>query len=489
MDCKDDFCRLWLKGSSKCASLAIVAALLLAVCGCKAHTSKNASEAAQAQHPVEPIKDTMTPAQRQARMAWWEAARFGMFIHWGLYSEAAGYWNGKPVPFMGEWIMNTGKIPVADYKKLAAHFDPTQFNADQWVSMAKAAGVKYIVITAKHHDGFAMFNSAANPFNIVDATPYHRDPLKALAVACHKQGIKLGFYYSQDQDWTAPGGAAVHGHWDKAQDGSFANYIHTKVLPQLRELLTNYQGYDAPDEIWFDTPQVDMTPQLAGEIVTLLNQHPNVLWNNRLGGGYQGDFETPEQHIPPQGFPGKAWETCMTINGTWGYKKDDTNFKSVETLLHNLIDIASKGGNYLLNVGPEASGIIPQPEQQRMLAIGKWLKVNGEAIYGTTPGPFSQEHGAYSPTEKDKHGKPLWIPVWDWRATAKPGKVFVSIFQWPNGEFKLPAMDAKISKAYLLADPHHKPLKFTQQAGGIEVKLPAAAPDPIASVLVLETQS
>lgn len=452
-----------------------------------AQTQTSAAAAENGQHPVEPIKDTMTQAQRDARMAWWDQARFGMFIHWGLYSEAAGYWDGKPVGFMGEWIMNTDKIPVADYKKLAAHFDPTKFNADAWVSMAKAAGVKYIVITAKHHEGFAMFKSDANKFNIVDATPFKRDPLKELAVACHKQGIKLGFYYSQDQDWTAPGGAARHGHWDKAQDGDFAEYVHMKVIPQLKELLSNYQSEDAPVEIWFDTPMKDMTPELGGEIVALLNKYPNLLWNNRLGGGYTGDFETPEQHIPPQGYPGEHWETCMTINGTWGFKSDDTNFKSTEKLLRNLIDISSKGGNYLLNVGPDATGVIPQPEQERMLAIGKWLKVNGEAIYGSHPGPFSKEHGAYSATEKDNKGKPAWVPVWDWRATAKPGKVFVSIFQWPGEKFTLPAMDAPVTKAYMLADRKHRALKVSQNGDGVTVELPATAPDPIASVLVLQT--
>ncbi len=421
------------------------------------------------QHPVEPVKDTMTQAQRDARMAWWNQARFGMFIHWGLYAEAAGYWNGKSIPFLGEWIMHTAKIPVADYQKLAATFDPTKFNADAWVSMAKAAGVKYMVITSKHHDGFAMFKSNANKFNIVDATPFKRDPLKELAIACHKQGIKFGFYYSQDQDWTAPGGASLRGgHWDKAQDGSFAEYLHTKAIPQLKELLANYQSEDAPAEIWFDTPTPDMTPELAGEIVTLLNQHPNLLWNNRLGGGYSGDFETPEQHIPPQGFPGKAWETCMTINDTWGFKKDDTNFKSTETLLWNLIDIASKGGNYLLNVGPDATGVIPQPEQDRMLAMGQWLKINGEAIYDTHAGPFSQEHGAYSSTKKDKKGNPVWVPVWDWRATAEPDKVFVSILHWPGTKFMLPPM-------------------FSQSEKGITITLPETAPDPIASVLVLQS--
>ncbi len=446
------------------------------------------TSADSSQHAVKAIQDTETTAQRDARMAWWRDARFGMFIHWGLYAQAAGTWDGKPVDWMGEWIMDTAKVPVADYKKLAAQFNPKKFDADQWVAMAKASGVKYIVITSKHHEGFAMFKSNVNKFNIVDATPFKRDPLKELAIACHKQGIKLGFYYSQDQDWTAPGGAAKHGHWDKAQDGSFADYVHTKVIPQLKELLTNYQSEDAPVEIWFDTPMKDMTPELGGEIVTLLNKYPNLLWNNRMGGGYLGDFSTPEQHVPPQGFPGKDWETCMTINGTWGYKSSDTNFKSTETLLRNLIDIASKGGNYLLNVGPDATGVIPQPEQDRLLAMGKWLKVNGEAIYGSTAGPFTEEHGAYSSTEKDNQGKPLWVPVWNWRATAKPGKIYVSIFQWPGAVFTLPAVEGKVSKAYMLADSRHSALKVLQNANGVMVTLPATALDPIASVLVFETQ-
>ena len=235
-------------------------------------------------HPVQAIQDTETKAQRDARMAWWREARFGMFIHWGLYAAPAGIWDGKQVPDIGEWIMNNAKIPVASYKQLTSQFNPTQFNADAWVSLAKAAGVKYMVITAKHHDGFAMFKSNADDFNIVDATKFKRDPLKELTTAAHRQGLRFGFYYSQDQDWTAPGGAAMHGgHWDKAQDGDFATYLHTKAIPQLQELLTNYQGQAAPDVIWFDTPTKEMTPELAGEIVKLVNAHPRLIWNNRLG--------------------------------------------------------------------------------------------------------------------------------------------------------------------------------------------------------------
>jgi len=401
--------------------------------------------------------------QRDARMAWWREARFGMFIHWGVYAVPGGIWEGKDIGGGGEWVMHEAKIAVADYKKLPAQFNPVKFDADAWVAVAKAAGMKYIVITAKHHDGFAMFASKASPFNIVDATPFKRDPLKELAAACRKQGIKLGFYYSQDQDWTAPGGASFGGHWDKAQDGDFASYLHTKAIPQLKELLTNYQ--DAPAVIWFDTPTADMTPALSQEIVALLKEHPGLIWNNRLGGGDPGDTETPEQHIPPTGYPGRDWETCMTINDTWGFKTHDLKWKSTETLLRNLIDIASKGGNYLLNVGPDAEGLIPPPEVERLEAVGQWLKINGEAIYGTQAGPF-------------RRGLP-----WG-RATQKPGQLFLHVFDWPKDGRLLVPIGSPIESAALLAEPS-KNLAMKKTEAGLEIAVPNEAPDAIATVIVL----
>jgi alpha-L-fucosidase len=445
-------------------------------------------------HPVAAIQDTETAAQRDARMAWWREARFGMFIHWGLYSIPAGTWNGKQIPSIGEWIMNRASIPVADYKALASQFNPTAFSAHDIVALAKSAGMKYIVITAKHHDGFAMFDSKADPFNIVQATPFHRDPLHELAEECRKQGIKLGFYYSQDQDWTAPGGAAYKTgnhdlpshHWDPAQDGDFASYLHTKAIPQLKELLTNYG--DFPVVIWFDTPTIDMTPALAGEIVALLNQHPNLIWNNRLGGGYKGDTETPEQYIPAQGYPGRDWEACMTMNDTWGYKSYDTNFKSTETLLRNLIDIASKGGNYLLNIGPDSKGNVPSAEIERLQQVGKWLAVNGDAIYGTHATLFGSEAGSFSTTEKDEDGKPKFIPTWNWRSTTKDDTIYIELFTWPTGSFHLDKLPRTVTSAYLLADQSKKPLKITKSAGGIDISLPSQALDPIATVLVLKTK-
>lgn len=445
-------------------------------------------------HPTASIQDTETPAQRDARMAWWRDARFGMFIHWGLYSIPAGTWQGKQIPGIGEWIMNNASIPVADYKALASQFNPTAFNAHDIVALAKSAGMKYIVITSKHHDGFAMFDSKADPFNIVAATPFHRDPIRELAAECKKQGIKLGFYYSQDQDWTAPGGAAMkkgnhdrpNHHWDPAQDGDFATYLHKKAIPQLKELLTNYG--DAPAVIWFDTPTADMTPELAGEIVTLLNRYPNLIWNNRLGGGYQGDTETPEQFIPAQGYPGRDWEACMTMNDTWGYKSYDTNFKSTATLLHNLVDIASKGGNYLLNIGPDAKGNVPPAEIERLHQIGQWIAVNGSSIYGTQPTLFGSEAGSFSTTEKDKEGKPKFIPSWNWRSTTTGNRIYIHLFTWPDGSFHLDKLPRTVTSAYLLADKAHKPLKLTKNGVGLDVALPKQPLDPIDTVLVLETR-
>jgi alpha-L-fucosidase len=446
-----------------------------------------------AAHPVRSIQDTETPAEKNERMKWFREARFGMFIHWGLYAIPAGRWDGKEIPGIGEWIMNRATIPVAQYKALASKFNPTQFNAAEIVGLAKSAGMKYIVITSKHHDGFAMFDSKANPFNIVQATPFKRDPLKELAAECHKHGIKLGFYYSQDQDWTAPGGAAYKTgdhkppsfHWDPAQDGSFAEYLRVKAIPQIREILTNYGDY--PAIVWFDTPSKDMTPELAGEIVKVLNDHPKLIWNNRLGGGYSGDTETPEQYIPAQGYPGRDWESCMTMNDTWGYKQDDTNFKSTETLVRNLIDIASKGGNYLLNIGPMATGEVPPPEVERLREVGKWLAVNGESIYATRPTLFGAEAGAFSTTEKDESGKPKFVPSWKWRSTTGAGKVYIHLFEWPGSTFHLDKMPRKVTAAYLLADKTHTPLKMTKSGNGLDVELPGQALDPIATVLVLKT--
>ena len=446
-------------------------------------------------HPVRPIQERETSQQRDARMQWFREARFGMFIHWGLYALPAGRWNGKEETkgWPGEWIMNVESIPVDQYKALAPRFNPTKFSAKEIVSLAKSAGMRYIVVTTKHHDGFAMFDSRADQFNIVQATPFKRDPLRELVSECRSQGMKLGFYYSQDQDWTAPGGAANKTgnhqpptfHWDPAQNGNFAKYLESKAIPQIRELLANYDEF--PVYLWFDSPTKDMTPELAGKVVSLLNEHPKLIWNNRLGGGYIGDTETPEQYIPARGFPGRDWESCMTMNDTWGYKADDTNFKSTEMLLRNLIDIASKGGNYLLNIGPRASGEVPVAEVNRLRAMGRWLAANGDSIYGTQATLFGAEAGSFSSTERDESGKPKFIPDWKWRSTTKPDKVFIQFFEWPGTTFRLEQIPRSVVGAYLLADKSQTPLRISRVDGDIDISLPEQPLDPIATVLVLET--
>ncbi len=402
-----------------------------------------------------------TKQQRDKRMAWWREARFGMFIHWGVYSVPAGIYKDKKIPGIGEWIMNRARIPVAEYKKYAKQFNPVKYNPDEWVRLAKEAGMKYIVITSKHHDGFALFDSKVTNWDVVDATPYGKDLLKGLAAACKKHGIKLGFYHSQAQDWCHPGGAASGGHWDKAQNGDMDKYIREIAVPQVREILTNYGDIAV---LWWDTP-TNMNKKRADVLRPLIHLQPGIITNNRLGGGYRGDFSTPEQHIPDGGLD-YDWETCMTMNGTWGYKKNDHNWKSTEELLRNLVDIVSKGGNYLLNVGPTAEGLIPQPSVERLAAMSKWLKVNGESIYGTTASPI---------------GKPVWG-----RCTAKAGKLYLHVFEWPaGGILEMPGLKDKIKKAYLLANKNK--LIVTHENGKAIILAPDDTPlDPINTVVVLE---
>jgi alpha-L-fucosidase len=426
-------------------------------------------------------------AAKERRLRWFRDAKFGLFIHWGLYAVPAGEWKGKPVPGIGEWIMNRAQIPVREYEQLAAQFNPVKFDADAWVKVAKDAGMRYIVITSKHHDGFALFHSKVSKYTVADATPFKRDILKELSAACARQGMRLGFYYSQAQDWHEPNGAG--NTWDFGPDEKkdYDKYLREKAEPQVREILT---GYGPVCLIWFDTPRM-MTPERSQRFVDIVRQiQPECLIDGRLGlGGKEGDYRsTGDNAIPDQGSE-EAWETPATINHTWGYKKDDRDWKRPGEILFKLLDITSKGGNYLLNVGPMADGVIPGPSVEILREVGKWLAVHGEAVYGTGRTPFGEELGGYLAEVKDRKGERVWGTRSDWRCTTKPGKLYFTVFNWPRTGFDLPRFKNKIKTAYLLADPVKKPIPMAAGADGVTT-LQTTRPErhPIANVIVVEIE-
>jgi alpha-L-fucosidase len=411
--------------------------------------------------------DPESPAAKEKRLEWFRHDKFGLFIHWGLYAIPAGYWKGERSPGIGEWVMHRMKIPVTEYEQLAHQFNPVKFDADAWAQLAADAGMKYVVITSKHHDGFALFRSAASKYNVYDATPFHRDVIQELAAACAKRGLRFGVYYSQSQDWHEPGGAG--NNWDfpendvKDKDGSFDAYLQQKVEPQLRELLTNYGPLCL---IWFDTPQLmakgDRARRLTDIVRTL---QPATLIDGRLG--KVGDYRSTGDNVIPPKASDDAWETPATINHTWGFRSDDHNWKSPGEIIFKLVDIVAKGGNYLLNVGPTAEGVIPQPSQDNLREVGRWLQANGEAIYGAGHSPFGEEFGDYAANLKDHAGKPPFLAANDWRCTTKPGRLYFTLFHVEReGVFVLPAFKNPIAAVYALADAGHTPLEVKTTADG-----------------------
>jgi len=414
---------------------------------------------------------------REARLAWFRDAKYGLFIHWGLYAIPAGQWKGQTIPGIGEWIMNRAKIPVAEYSQLAKQFNPVSFDADAWVKLAKDAGMKYIVITSKHHDGFALFKSAASPFNVVNATPFGRDVLKELAAACARQGIRLGFYYSQSQDWHEPNGAG--NTWDFGADSTkdFDAYLRGKSEPQVKELLT---GYGPVALLWFDTPRM-MTAERAHRFTEIVRAlQPNTLIDGRLGEG--GDYTSTGDNVIPNAVRTEPWEVPATLNHTWGYRADDPDWKSPGEVIFKLMDVVSKGGNYLLNVGPMPNGEMPQAAQDILRAAGHWLKINGEAVYGAQPTPFGDELGEFSSKgSTDARGQPLFLSRTEYRITTKPGKLYFTFFGNQRSPFTLPAMQNTIKRAYRLADG-----AAFEVNGGKLTTTGLMNTDPMATVIVVE---
>jgi alpha-L-fucosidase len=425
-------------------------------------------------HGGQNLTNLESPEAIAKRLQWWSEARFGMFIHWGLYAQDGCFWKGKDG--QSEHMMLKLQIPIAEYAKIADDFNPVKFDADEWVRIAKDAGMKYLILTAKHHDGFTMFESPSDDYNIVKRTPFKRDPVRELAAACHKQGIKFGVYYSYGRDWHDPDvptdvkadGFRRSNTWDFPDESKkdFAKYFERKVKPQVRELLTQYGQIDV---LWFDTPEKNTAAQ-SRELLDLIRKlQPDCIVNSRLG-YHLGDYTVEEQTIPADGNP-LPWESCMTINHHWGYKKNDFDWKPASELVRNLIDIASKGGNFLLNVGPTGEGVIPAPSVERLSEVGEWMKVNGEAIYGTSASPFKKFDWGRCTEKVTADGTTLYLHVFDW---PKEGKLFV------------PGLTNKVESTVLFNGNSRQRMKAILAAGGTTILVPENAPDKISSTIVVK---
>lgn len=432
-----------------------------------------------------------TAAERDARMAWWREARFGMFIHWGLYAIPSGTWNGRRTGG-AEWILNTARIHPDAYMPLQAQFDPVDFDATQWAMIAKNAGMKYLVITSKHHDGFCLWPSEFTEFD-VENTPFKRDILGELAEACRREGIVLCFYHSI-MDWTHPDYLPRRAWDDRPTDGAdFRRYVD-HMHAQVEELVERHR----PAVLWFDGEwESTWTHPLGAETYDLVRTiDPAIIVNNRVDvgregmagltrdGGFRGDFGTPEQEIPPTGLPiGVDWETCMTMNRSWGHQSFDTEFKSVEDLLRKLVDIASKGGNFLLNVGPDAKGNFPPESIARLAAMGRWMDLNGESIRGTYASCFGNlAWGRCTRRELPDANERLYLHVFN-----RPAGGELRLTGLMNRPLASTAASGERG-AYLLADPGAGHLPVRREGADLVITLPPTLPDAIDTVIVLDIE-
>lgn len=410
----------------------------------------------------------MTCCKKPDRTEWFREARFGMFIHWGVYAVPAGEWQGQTMKSIGEWIMRFKKIPVDQYKAYAADFTAEHYDPAFWAELAERAGMKYVVITSKHHDGFALYDSAVSDWDVMNSAA-GRDLLAPLAQEVRDRGMNFGLYYSQAQDWVHPGGATggkPDSYWDEAQKGDFDDYLQNIALPQAREIIERYD----PAILWWDTP-VRMTEERVQPFAELMAEHPHIINNSRLGPGFPGDTSTPERHIPPRGFPGQMFEVCMTMNETWGYKVNDRKWKSSQRLIRMLSDIASKGGNLLLNIGPRADGTIPMASIERLKAIAAWMDVNSEAIHATEASPFAR--------------RLPWGRVTQKKAADGTTLLYLHVWEWPkDGSILLPTLKELPKSGSLLKNG--LTVSAERSPDGVLIHLPGEAPDLDVSVAKLE---
>ena len=428
---------------------------------------------------------TASMKTHEQRIQWWREAKFGMFVHWGIYSLPAGEWKGKKVSGYAEHLMRKEKISRREYLDLAHLFNPVEFNAEEWIKTAKAAGMRYFIITAKHHDGFAMFNSSVSDFNIMDQTPFKRDPMAELAAACNKYGMKFGFYYSHAFDWEHPD--APGNDWEYPNPGGdkligganwFDNhpewlpkavkYVDDKAIPQIKELINKYH----PDILWFDTPHKLPFSENLRILKAIRETDPNVVVNGRLArngnnnyGDYKNTGDRPAEFYPAEG----DWEAIPTTNESYGYSKTDNSHKPTSFFVQLLAKSASRGGNLLLNIGPQGDGAMDVKDLQILSGLAKWMSTNGESIY--------------------KAGKSE-LPVQSWGVTTYGNsKLYLHVFNWPsNGKLPIGRITSGLGKAYLLSNVS-KLLTVNRLANGdLELNVPKQAPDSMNTVIVLETE-
>ncbi len=401
----------------------------------------------------------------EERFRWFTHDRYGAIIHWGLYSLLAGEWQGQRAPGTAEWIMQTARIPFSRYRELAGQFHAPAFDAEAWMKKVSSSGCRYVCFTAKHHDGFAMYDSRCSDYNVMN-TPLGRDVLRELSEAARRHGLKFCIYYSQMQDWSEPDAYGNTWDWPDAPR-NFDRYFYGKVIPQVTELLTRYGEIGT---IWFDTP-CDMPVSLCRELRdTVRKLQPDCLINGRIGYGL-GDYrQMTDNCIPAQKFAG-AWEAPLTLNDTWGYSKFDRRWKSPQTVLLKLTEIVSRGGNLLLNIGPDGDGSFPGEGDRVMQQVGAWLRENGESIFGAGQSIDMVYQNSWGP------------------CTMKKGHLYLHVIHYPEAVKKLRLFNLRISVRQITLLKGHVPLRYEQSyeparnEDRLMIYLPEEPPDALDTVV------